>query len=195
MNGGSGTLSNSTSNNNVVGGAVGSGGSSSGGDFNQYQLDSGDLTQTTNGSLSADEGSHDSAAASPPPPNLVHSSSANNLQLLQSSSSSIHNVQTNPATNSNNAAQKPNAISTSKSINSFSLSSPSPTVEHVGFEHQFSQQLQLQGKDEKSNSVVTKFMKQSLDKISEREQLTDRVSIGCQTISTGDITVTNVYIE
>lgn len=45
--------------------------------------------------------------------------------------------------------------------------------------------------------TVTKFMKQSSDNISEKEvsAANKMVSIGCQTISTGDITVTNVYIE
>ena len=53
---------------------------------------------------------------------------------------------------------------------------------------------------------ITKFMKQSADNISQRQVLTttsssssststEMISIGCQTISTGDITVTNVYIE
>ena len=191
MNGGSGTLSNSASNNNVVGGASG--------DFNQYQLDSGDLTQTTNGNLSADEGSHDSTATSPLP-NLVHSSSANNLQLLQNSSSSINNVQIISSTNS---SQKPSAISTSKSIHSFSLSSPSPTNDQ-SIEQQFSQLQMKKQLDDKNQSTlsnpntVTKFMKESQDKISKREVNPDNdkmVSIGCQTISTGDITVTNVYIE
>jgi len=45
--------------------------------------------------------------------------------------------------------------------------------------------------------MVTKFMKQSPDNISDKEvsATSKMVSIGCQTISTGDITVTNVFIE
>ena len=52
-----------------------------------------------------------------------------------------------------------------------------------------------------NNTITTKFMKQSADNISQREIITnlsttsEMISIGCQTISTGDITVTNVYIE
>jgi hypothetical protein len=45
---------------------------------------------------------------------------------------------------------------------------------------------------------ATKLLKQSPDNVSEREVNPTNsalISIGCQTISTGDITLTNVYIE
>lgn len=72
---------------------------------------------------------------------------------------------------------KNDPISTSKSINSFS------------------------NVQENAENKTTKFMKQSPDNISQKESAkpngsgAEMVSIGCQTISTGDVTVTNVYIE
>jgi hypothetical protein len=49
-----------------------------------------------------------------------------------------------------------------------------------------------------NTGAITQFMKQSADNISKREISSSNstmVSIGCQTISTGDVTVTNIYIE
>ena len=112
--------------------------------------------------------------------NLIHSNSASNLQ-------------------SNNVTliepQSSNTFTSSKSIHSFSSDL-----------HNGDKKL-LDDKDSKKTVVpssanntgaITQFMKQSADNISKREISSSNntmVSIGCQTISTGDVTVTNIYIE
>jgi hypothetical protein len=63
--------------------------------------------------------------------------------------------------------------------------------------YQFDLLGEVNKKQIESNSVVTKFLKQSSDNISNKEthEHAKMVSIGCQTISTGEVSVTNVYIE
>lgn len=147
------------------------------GDFNQYQLE---ILNQNNDTLND---STISLTSSMSATNLVHSSSATNL-------------------NSNNVTQldpnSPNthttSFSSSKSIHSFS------NEQH----HKTDLKKLTDEKDSKiagtvaSTGSITQFMKQSADNISKREissANTTMVSIGCQTISTGDVTVTNIFIE
>ena len=168
------------------------------GDFNLYQLDSNDYSQTasSSGTNSVIAGTIDENAelnlitSSNHSSNLIHSSSANNLQLP------------NPAhiesANKSSTPQPTNSFSSSKSIHSFNLPTPPHEIEDS------MSALQLKKNDDSNkghNSSIlntTKFMKQSGDNISQKEisvSNSEMISIGCQTISTGDITVTNVYIE
>ncbi|RNA42180.1 hypothetical protein BpHYR1_050486 [Brachionus plicatilis] len=118
------------------------------GDFNQYQLDGEFQPSGHNGANSEGNSVLNESLNS----SLVQSASASNLAQLS----------------------KADAISTSKSINSFS------------------------NVPENGESKTTKFMKQSPDNISQKESSkqnstgAEMVSIGCQTISTGDVTVTNI---
>ena len=124
------------------------------GDFNQYQLDADFQTSNQNGANSEENSVLNESLNS----SLIHSTSTNNLVQLNN---------------------KNDALSSSKSINSFS---------------------NMQDNTSNENKT-TKFMKQSPDNISLKEAANrshtgaEMVSIGCQTISTGDISVTNVYIE
>lgn len=103
---------------------------------------------------------------------MIHSSSANNLQsILQNQIAEAH--------------AKSVANACSKSVHSFN--SLTPPNEHTDQDHHAA-----------TTPSSTKFMKQSADNISERETSETNpkmVSMSCQTFSTGDITVSNVYIE
>lgn len=91
-------------------------------------------------------------------------------------------------------------MNTSKSIHAFNNAT---TAAQNGDDSKSKQS----GSSNESAPAKTKFLKQSPDNISQREVVTvtvpvvtaqttkEMVSIGCQTISTGDITVTDVYIE
>lgn len=158
--------------------------SSGSGDFNQYQLDSGDFqNQTQNSSNGAiDESVGESTVSSSG--HLIHSSSASNL---------AGNGNSNQMSSNENQMGKVGSLSSSKSIHSFNL---------VSFSDQNDSKSKCQedGNNSNKNVITTKFMKQSPDNISKKEVSTkdngaELMSIGCQTISTGDITVTNVYIE
>ena len=192
--------------------------SSNSGDFNQYQLESGDYSQSTaNSTPSTPIGPADSDLSdlSNHSSSLIHSSSATNLQLFQNNT-----LQQSTSTSSNN--NKPNALISSNSIHSFNLLTSS-SIDSSGLTDGVQSMMLGNGgkkiNDDKNSppatnpNTITKFMKQSADNISQREILivnpsstssssssssttsTEMISIGCQTISTGDITVTNVYIE
>lgn len=172
---------------------------STSGDFNQYQLESGDYNQN-NSTSSTPIGQTDSdlsdlqsaASLSNHSSSLVHSSSATNLYTTTNVQSSMQQM------------QKPNQLISSNSIHSFNLvTSPVDNANLEQFQHL---NLSNQNKKLDDKNPITKFMKQSADNISQRQVLTttsssssststEMISIGCQTISTGDITVTNVYIE
>jgi len=171
------------------------------GDFNLYQLDSGDYNQTicspdANSTLGIlinliithiniiqrififillggpiEENSEFLIAAHSK--NIIHSSSSNNIPIKEAAknnndiSNIIHTFSTVLLSNDNNESN----INTS------------------------CQDMQSSGVISKSS---TKFIRQSADNISERsvsETNSILVSIGCQTLSTGDITVSNVYID
>jgi exonuclease 3'-5' domain-containing protein 1 len=188
------TTTNSLSNLNINNNNVG--------EFNQYQLElNGDLNSSTMSNMNnVDDQSNDLTN------NLIHSSSTNNLDQLNnninntgkmSSSKTIHsfnNLQLNNNNINNNESQdatgklvvkKSLSSSNSNGVVSVQPSPPStvpPTMPAVAAPAE----------------NVTKLLKQSPDNISEREVSSvnsDMISIGCQTISTGDITLTNVYIE
>lgn len=144
-----------------------------GGDFNQYQLDS--SVGDSNGAIEESNVTNDSSTLSTSSlssSNLIHSSSASNL------------IQSN-AINNPNQSSSSGTVPTSKSIHSFNSTSNNSEESK---------------KDTAASVITTKFMKQSPDNISKKEVSikedgAESISIGCQTISTGDITVTNVYIE
>lgn len=183
------------------------------GEFNQYQLDSNSSEFIPSSAVSvsstatpsdannaagggANGGGGDESAtlssSSMSSSQLIHSSSANNLAGVDAST-------TKPTQNPTN-----HHMSTSKSIHSFSsadekskLAVPTTTTANTTSVTAGAE----------STPATTKFKKQSPDNISEKETISvtvpvvatnttkQLVSIGCQTISTGDITVTDVYIE
>lgn len=147
------------------------------GDFNLYQLDNGDnsgANSATGGTI--DENTELLISSTHSSNQLIHSTSANNLQsMLQNQIAEAH------------AKASAAASACSKSVHSFN--SLTPPNEHS---------LEDVHLDSSKTPSSTKFMKQSADNISEREtsQVNPKmVSMGCQTFSTGDITVSNVYIE
>lgn len=163
--------------------------SSLSGDFNLYQLDSGDYnpTASSSGANSAaggtiDENSELLLASSHSTDQLIHSTSAHSLQhILQSQS---------------DHASKQLSGSVSKSVHSLSENSVEESLNLLHLEQQ---------KNNKNNASAsatpqtsTKFIRQAVDNISEKEVSESNpkmVSMGCQTFSTGDITVSNVFIE
>ena len=149
------------------------------GDFNLYQLDNGDNSgaNSATGGGTIDENTELLISSTHSSNQLIHSTSANNLQsMLQS-----HQI-------AEAHAKASAAVSAcSKSVHSFN--SLTPPNEHS---------LEDVHLDSSKTPSSTKFMKQSADNISEREtsQVNPKmVSMACQTFSTGDITVSNVYIE
>jgi exonuclease 3'-5' domain-containing protein 1 len=144
------------------------------GEFNQYQLESSTGNSANEDNLIESTLSLNSSISS----SLIHSSSVSNLQQVASSAASgDHGA----------------SLSASKSIHSFST----PTVEQK-LDEKSGRPAITSPAASNSNNTVTKLMKQSPDNISQREVCptnSERVSIGCQTISTGEVAVTNVYIE
>lgn len=175
--------SNVNSNTNMV--------SSLSGDFNLYQLDSGDYNPTTSssGANSAaggtiDENSELLLASTHSSNQMIHSSSANNLQnILQNQSDQT-------------SKQSANSVSKSvHSINSLTATNENSVVESLNL-------LQMDQQKNNINNTATqnstKFIRQAADNISEKEVCEANpkmISMGCQTFSTGDITVSNVFIE
>lgn len=159
------------------------------GDFNLYQLDNGDYqTANSSGANSAtggtiDENSELLISSTHSSNQLINSSSANNLQSM------LQNHMADPSKQSASS-------SISKSVHSFnSLASPN--------EQSLDENIALLHLEQKNNTpntpqISTKFIRQDPDNISEKEVSETNpklVSMGCQTFSTGDITVSNVYIE
>jgi hypothetical protein len=196
---------NTTTSNNIIS-LNGTLVNSTSGDFNQYQLESGEYnSQSINSTPSTPICPVDSdlsdlasvASLSNHSSNLIHSSSASNLHLFQQQSINNSNILTNKSNNNNN---NNNALISSNSIHSFNLLTSS--VDSQNIEHIHKKNIEDKSAvNNTNNTITTKFMKQSADNISQREIITnlsttsEMISIGCQTISTGDITVTNVYIE
>lgn len=166
-------------------------------EFNQYQLDSNSSEFIPSAAVAA-------TTATPSDPNAtptgdesatLSSSSMSSSQLIHSSSAN------NLANDASSGGKQPNPqhnhhMSTSKSIHSFSPGEDKSKATAVN------------GTEANAGGLATtKFMKQSPDNISQKETISiavpvvtasttkQMVSIGCQTISTGDITVTDVYIE
>lgn len=153
------------------------------GEFNQYQLES------SNGNHSANEDnliestlSLNSSISS----SLIHSSSVSNLQQVAGSV----------------AGGDHGALSASKSIHSFSTPIVVEKLDEKSGKPAIATPAAAVNANSasanNSNNTVTKLMKQSPDNISQREVCptnSEKVSIGCQTISTGEVAVTNVYIE
>jgi hypothetical protein len=147
------------------------------GDFNQYQLE---ILNQNNDTLNDSTLSLTSSMSAC---NLIHSNSASNLQ-------------------SNNVTliepQSPITFTSSKSIHSFSNDLHNGDKKLLD-DKETKQKLAVAATSSANNTgAITQFMKQSADNISKREISSSNstmVSIGCQTISTGDVTVTNIYIE
>lgn len=181
------TTTNSLSNLNINNNNVG--------EFNQYQLElNGDLNSSTMSNINnnVDDQSNDLTNNN----SLIHSSSTNNLDQLNNINNntgkmtlsktihSFNNLQLNNNNNNNEIQDATGKLVVKKSLSSSNGAAPlqpttPPTVSAPA-------------------ENVTKLLKQSPDNISEREVSnvnSDMISIGCQTISTGDITLTNVYIE
>lgn len=145
------------------------------GDFNQYQLE---ILNQNNDTLNDSTLSLTSSMSTC---NLIHSNSASNLH-------------------SNNVTliepQSPNTFTSSKSIHSFS--SDLNNGDKKLLDDKETKKQSTPPSSANNTGAITQFMKQSADNISKREissSSSTMVSIGCQTISTGDVTVTNIYIE
>jgi hypothetical protein len=154
---------------------------SANGEFNQYQLDSSNVNGANEENLIESTLSLTASISS----NLIHSSSVSNLQQTANAAS--------PEQAKSNAA-----ISASKSIHSFSTPSTVETLDDKSGKLATPATNANSVSANSNNNTVTKFMKQSPDNISQREVCAtnaEKVSIGCQTISTGDVAVINVYIE
>ena len=152
------------------------------GDFNQYQLE---ILNQNNDTLND---STISLTSSMSATNLNHSNSASNLQST--------NVTLLETTLPNNHST---SFSSSKSIHSFSSELHNGESKKISDEKDTKKTVITNGgATGTSTGTTTQFMKQSADNISKREISSANslmVSIGCQTISTGDVTVTNIFIE
>ena len=128
--------------------------------------------------------------------NIVHSSSANNLHLNVSGGIMSNNNNTNH--HHLDSTSSPTTFTSSKSIHSFSSVTDSSNTKHKQIQDEKETVAKQIANVTAGMGAITKFMKESSDNISKREISStngEMVSIGCQTISTGEVTVTNIYIE
>lgn len=166
--------------------------SSLSGDFNLYQLDSGDYNPTTNssGANSATGGTIDENSEL-----LISSTHSNSNQLIHSNSA--NNLQSIILQNNPHLAENQNKLPTPKSAHSFNSLTP-PNEQETKDNQKPNNYTGTTNTSQNLPQISTKFIRQAADNISEKsvcENNPKLVSMGCQTFSTGDITVSNVYIE
>jgi hypothetical protein len=145
-------------------------------EFNQYLIENGDMSNSGNSSTNMIIlESNDNVNSKPCSNEISHSLKNSNIESNHSEF------------NLSNKSKLVTASLMSNTNNDYTLSHPSCSLSEISSESV---------KNPEFTSFITKIMKQSIDNISGTEvSNSGNISIGCQTISTGDVTVTNIYIE